>query len=271
MYKSNTLNAQNLLDSSYAYKNNTPFDHCIIDNFFTSELAKLLELEFNDYSSPHWLCYDNPLENKKVINDWNKFSPLTYKVLAELNSLPFLRYLHKCLNLELYSDPGLHGGGHHIHGNNGNLNPHLDYSIHPKLNLQRKLNLIVYLSENLSAEHGGYLGLWEHDEKTNQPGRLIKEIEPKFNRAILFDTTQNSWHGMSRPLIVPNEVYRKSLAVYYLCTPPANTDARGRALFAARKGQEIDLDIQSLIQKRANVKTSAQVYRFNLKTPDKVE
>lgn len=47
--------------------------------------------------------------------------------------------------------------------------------------------------------------------------------------------------------------------------------ARGRALFAARKGQEIDLDIQSLIQKRASVKTSAQVYRFNLKTPDKVE
>ena len=30
----------------------------------------------------------------------------------------------------------------------GKLNPHLDYFIHPKANLQRKYNLIVFLSKD---------------------------------------------------------------------------------------------------------------------------
>jgi len=32
-----------------------------------------------------------------------------------------------------------------MHAAGGNLNPHLDYSIHPKMGLQRKLNVIIYL------------------------------------------------------------------------------------------------------------------------------
>jgi hypothetical protein len=54
--------------------------------------------------------------------------------------------LSKKLDLFLYPDPGLHGGGWHMHGAGGNLNPHLDYSIHPKSGLMRKLNIIIYLS-----------------------------------------------------------------------------------------------------------------------------
>ena len=49
---------------------------------------------------------------------------------------------------DLYPDYGLHGGGWHMHGTGGNLNVHKDYSVHPKLGLRRKLNLIVYLSED---------------------------------------------------------------------------------------------------------------------------
>jgi hypothetical protein len=148
-----------------------------------------------------------------------------------------------------------------MHSTGGNLNPHLDYSIHPKLKLQRKLNIIIYLSRNLEPQHGGYLGLWAHDADRMRPGRLVKEVQPKFNRAILFDTTQNSWHGMSRGLTQPKDVFRQSFAIYYLCEPQGAVDPRGRALFAAREGQEGDQEVERIIKLRSDVKSSAEVYK----------
>ena len=57
-------------------------------------------------------------------------------------------------------DYGLHGGGWHLMHHKGKLNPHLDYFIHPKANLQRKYNLIVFLSKgNLYIFSGKKIGV----------------------------------------------------------------------------------------------------------------
>jgi hypothetical protein len=127
--------------------------------------------------------------------------------------------------------------------------------------LQRKLNIIVYISSALQPEHGGHLGLWEHDPVTGRPGRLMSEIAPKFRRAVIFDTTQNSWHGMSRGLTQPEGIYRKSLATYFLCEPAKDSDPRGRALFAPREEQKGDAGIEELIKARSGVASSEKVYR----------
>jgi hypothetical protein len=173
-----------------------------------------------------------------------------------------LNRLSSKVGTHLYPDPGLHGGGWHIHGAGGNLNPHLDYSIHPKLKLQRKLNIIVYLSSGMRPDHGGHLGLWKHDPETFSPGDLVQEYEPAFNTAVIFDTTRNSWHGMSRPLQVPPGVYRKSIAVYYLCDPEAEAPSRERALFAPRESQKGDPEVAELIRRRADPKEHSSVYRL---------
>ena len=47
----------------------------------------------------------------------------------------------------------------HMHGRGGNLNIHKYYSIHPRLKLQRKLNLIVYMSDDWDPTWGGGLEL----------------------------------------------------------------------------------------------------------------
>ena len=66
-----------------------------------------------------------------------------------LNSESTLKFFSKKLNkAKLFSDNGLNGGGWHMMNNKGRLNPHLDYSIHPKMFLQRKYNLIVFLTKN---------------------------------------------------------------------------------------------------------------------------
>jgi len=240
-----------------------PFNFCIVDNFFDLETAYKLESEFLDFNNDDWYIYKNELEDKKANNSWNIFPQLTTNVFVELMSQKFVDILSSFVGEKLYTDPSLHGGGWHIHGTGGNLNPHLDYSIHPKLELERKLNLIIYLSNELEETHGGHLGFWSHDKINNCPLELIKEISPKFNRAVLFDTTQNSWHGMSRPLVQPKNIFRKSLAIYYLKNPDDNVNVRRKALYAPRDDQKNSDHIKQLILLRSNSIDFHKAYRNN--------
>lgn len=231
-----------------------PFYYQVIDNFFNKEQAKTISQEFPEYNSDIWYCYNNPLEHKKTCNNWYQFGPETYKTLTMLNSKEFIKQLQKITGIsKLYPDIGLHGGGLHIHGTGGKLNIHLDYSIHPKLKLQRKLNLIIYLEEDWNPKWGGNLEFWSHDKEKNKPDKRYVKVDNVFNRAILFDTTQNSWHGFPDPLTCPEGKYRKSLAVYYLTDPPEGTDPRPRALYAPTKEQENNPEILKLIRKRATL------------------
>ena len=147
---------------------NKPFNHCVIDNFFLSKVANNLSSNFPRYKSNVWHVYKSEIEHKKTCNNWNNFDNLTYETFRQLNSESFINLIGDNINCKLLSDPGLHGGGWHIHSNNGNLNPHLDYTIHPKTNLQRRINLIVYLEKNYKAVYGGHLGLWEHNKETDR-------------------------------------------------------------------------------------------------------
>lgn len=228
-----------------------PFNHCVIDDFLPPEIAAQVSVDFPHYDDPEWYGYDNPIEHKKTLNNWYRFPPTTYALFSYLCSRKWCDRLGNLFRRKLYADYGLHGGGWHIHGPGGNLNPHLDYSIHPKLQLQRKLNIIIYLTPDWQEEWGGALGLWTNND--GKPGTLIREVVPHYNRAIIFDTTQDSWHGMSKPLSLPAGQTRRSVAVFYLCDPPSDLDTRKRALFAPRENQIGDEAVEKLIKERAKL------------------
>jgi Rps23 Pro-64 3,4-dihydroxylase Tpa1-like proline 4-hydroxylase len=242
-----------------------PFHNIVIDNFLSDEVARAVAAEFPAYNGPVWNEYNNAIEVKKAYNHWDKFPPATYKLLNFLNSAAFTAEVAKLCGGELYSDPGLHGGGWHSHGPGGKLNMHLDYSIHPKTGLERRMNLILYVQPEWQTKWGGALGFWEHDEANGKPGALVKEIDCLFNRAVIFDTAQNSWHGLPDPVGCPVETPRNSIAVYYLCPPRQQAAERGRALFAPTKEQANDAGVLDLIEKRSKVTTSGNVYRQNEK------
>jgi Rps23 Pro-64 3,4-dihydroxylase Tpa1-like proline 4-hydroxylase len=150
-------------------------------------------------------------------------------------------------------DYGLHGAGYHIHKGGDHLNIHLDYSIHPKTNLQRKFNLILYLTPNWDPKWGGGLELWSHNYDTNQPKEKVKVVENIFRRAVIFDTTQHSWHGISEPINCPDNVFRKSIAMYYLTHVTKTADLRKRALYAPLDYQKENKKILELINERAKL------------------
>jgi Rps23 Pro-64 3,4-dihydroxylase Tpa1-like proline 4-hydroxylase len=231
-----------------------PFKHYVIDNFLDESLAEQLSNEFIDYNSDEWYVYDNPLEVKKALNNWYFFPPATYNFFQNLNSQSFINTIQNISGTQnLIPDFGLHGSGWHIQGNGGKLNIHLDYSIHPKLNLQRKFNLIIYLTKDWNPEWGGNLEFWSHDLENNLPKEKIKTIDCVFNRAVLFDASQNSWHGFSDTINCPPDKYRKSIAMYYMIEPEEGANDRKRALYAPSENQKNDPKILDLISKRVNL------------------
>jgi hypothetical protein len=230
-----------------------PFPHLIVDNFFEDSFANSLESEFPPFDSTNWYNYDSPIEKKRTMNSWDKFPPNTYKAVFDLCSREFAVLLSYKLGVDLYPDYGLNGGGWHMHGRGGKLNLHKDYSMHPKVPLERKFNIIIYLTKNWNPEWGGGIQFWSHDEINNKPKECVKKYDLVFNRAVIFDTTQNSWHGLPEPLSCPEGQYRKSLAIYYLQKPDVTACDRNRALFAPTKEQESDQSILKLIEDRAHI------------------
>ena len=94
--------------------------------------------------------------------------------------------------------------------------------------------------------------LWSHDHETNSPLDKIKTVDCVFNRAVIFDTTQNSWHGLPNAIDCPEGIVRKSLAGYYVrpFSDTENVDPRERVLFAPREDQKNDDSIKELIHKQ---------------------
>jgi Rps23 Pro-64 3,4-dihydroxylase Tpa1-like proline 4-hydroxylase len=238
-----------------------PFHHTVIDNFFEPAIAQGLADEFPAFNSDIWAEYNNPIEIKKASNRWDNFPRLTYAVFNYLNSPAFVDKMSLLIGDKLYADPGLHGGGWHTHRPGGKLNTHLDYSIHPKLGLERRVNLIVYLQPDWNPDWGGSLGFWASDESGRAPGELKQQIDCLFNRAVIFDTSQNSWHGLPDPVQSPDGICRNSIAAYYLSEPRAEASERGRALFAPAGDQAKDQSVLDLIKMRSQVNTSGSVYR----------
>lgn len=233
----------------------SPFNHIVIDNFFEENVANDIASSFPSHSDDVWtVSYNNPVENKKACSHWDKFPSPIYSAMFYLCSLDFLSILRRLTRNDfLYADFGLHGGGMHSHNRGGKLNIHKDYSVHPKLNLERNYNLIVYMTPNWDSSWGGGLELWSHDSETNQPKDCVVEIENKFNRAIIFDTTQNSWHGLPQKLTCPENVARRSLASYYVTSLRKNSENIKRAHFVPYGEQKNDPEIVEFCRKRSGL------------------
>jgi Rps23 Pro-64 3,4-dihydroxylase Tpa1-like proline 4-hydroxylase len=256
------INTQNWAGLKDTFLTAQPFNHIIIDNFWEEDFAQKLVADFPAYDSTVWNAhYQNAIEDKKACNHWDKFPPNTYQAFAYLNSPAFIDIIGQVVGRnDVLTDVGLHGGGWHCHHVGGKLNVHLDYSIHPKLKLERHYNLIVYMTPNWDSSWGGGLELWSHNEDGSAK-ECVQTVENKFNRAVLFDTTQYSWHGLPDDLRCPDGINRQSMAVYYLTNPAVNADPRGKALFVPHKEQANDPAVLELIKQRSNVATAETVYK----------
>jgi Rps23 Pro-64 3,4-dihydroxylase Tpa1-like proline 4-hydroxylase len=222
------------------YQSNPPFPNIYFDNFFNEDtlraiLAELPELgvEKND------IYYANPNEVKFASKGEYRFGPKLKEFMHYLNSQPFLEFLQELTGIKetLVPDPYFEGGGMHQIKPGGYLKVHVDFHKHKLMNLDRRLNVLIYLNDNWEESYGGHFELWDKDMS-----KCVKKISPLFNRLAMFSTTGNSYHGHPDPLTCPPDRSRRSLALYYYTNGRPDSelsdDQRGRitTTFAARKG-----------------------------------
>lgn len=224
-----------------------PYSIVVIDNFL--EDPSQLSSEFMKWNSPHWHEYNNPLETKKACKDTSLFPAYTTSFINEMLSVDVTRQISTLMDMPgLQSDPTLHGAGWHTHSANSSLNLHLDYSIHPS-GLQRKVNFLLYLTPDWKKEWGGQLEFWHGTEE--KPTHYMGKVLPKYNRAVIFDTSAFAWHGV-RKVTCPSNIERKSIALYYMTEPDETANpTRKRAKYHPTPEQAKNKSILELIKRRS--------------------
>lgn len=191
---------------------NNPFNHIIIDNFLEKDYFNKVTESIPNTINNFWE-YMNPLEVKYALDRPEYMTPILFNVF---NTLAHSKVINKISNIfgipDLEYDPYMNGAGLHYQPRNGRLNMHLDYEQHPILkNKQRRLNIILYLNTHWEKSWNGSTDLWNSDMT-----KCIIKSYPIPNRAIIFETTENSWHGIPEKILCPEGTYRKTLAFYYI-------------------------------------------------------
>lgn len=225
-----------------AYTTNPPFPNIYFDNFFNPEYLDKVLAEFPDIEKQKdRIYYQNPNEDKLATKGEYTFGPYTRKLVHFLNSQPFLEFLQDLTGIKeaLVPDPYFEGGGFHQIKPGGFLKLHVDFHKHRRMNLDRRLNILIYLNKDWKEEYGGHFELWEKDMS-----KSVVRIAPLYNRLAMFSTTGSSWHGHPDPLTCPEDRSRKSLALYYYSNgrPESELDKSQRnritTTFVDRKGQD---------------------------------
>lgn len=202
----------------------SPFPHVVLDDFLPKEYADSVLDHYPGPDSEIWLDWtqrDTVHQPKKLgighASRMTDVSPYVLTVLQAFNSYPFLNFLEKLTGIEkLLSDPYFHGGGLHQILSGGKLAIHTDFNDLKRLDLYRRLNVLLYLNKNWKDEYNGQLELWSQDMQ-----RCERTVAPVFNRLVVFNTNKRSFHGHPKPLNTPPHITRKSLAFYYYTAQPA--------------------------------------------------
>lgn len=203
------------------YQSKKPFRYVMFEGFFKPEQAAVLHDSYPSVEVGEW-------NGTTYVDQKNKFAKTTFdagslydRAFKELNSPEFLGWLEAVTGIEeLEGDPQLFGGGLHqsIHG--AFLNVHVDYNFHPETKHHRRCNVLVYMNQQWKDEYEGNLELWNLEGGGMEQ---LGKIAPLFNRCVIFETNEISFHGHPKQLNTPEGMTRKSMATYYYTpTRPAH-------------------------------------------------
>jgi Rps23 Pro-64 3,4-dihydroxylase Tpa1-like proline 4-hydroxylase len=191
-----------------------PFKHVSIDDFFSNELAEEFLNAFPLLDDDIWEKQnDQDIEIKYRTNFKSEFDipDNLLPAFRIFNSGIFLKAVSELFDIpKLLPDPFYTGGGLNVTEKGGLLDVHVDGNYHDASGLNRRINVILYLNPGWELGWGGEFGLYNEDGT-----KLIKKIEPIFNRLVIFDTHDKSFHGLPDPLNFPSDKNRKSIILYY--------------------------------------------------------
>ena len=240
-----------------------PFPSIVFNDFFKEDYLDTILKDFPDLAKlKESQNYNVKNEIKLSNNNYDKFPQKIKSFIDFLNSDIFLNFLQEVTSVEekLIADPNLEGGGLHEIKNGGILKVHTDFNRHPFLDLDRRINVLIYLNKFWKDSFKGHLELWDKDMT-----RCVKKILPSFNTLAIFSTTDFSNHGHPEHINCPENLSRKSIALYYFSSgrpdnEVINKNMKSKTYFKSRSGIKNDADEKKEVFK--NFIRSFKLYRL---------
>jgi Rps23 Pro-64 3,4-dihydroxylase Tpa1-like proline 4-hydroxylase len=214
-----------------------PFKHVMIEDFFEPSFAEQLLAEFPSFDKKLSINESGQTSGKAVHTNIRSISPAYQQLYATLSSRPFLDFVSQLSGIpDLLLDPKMFGGGTHENLHGQDLDPHVDFNYDEARQLHRRLNLIVYMNKEWRSEWGGALEIHSNPRRPDE--NQIHSFDPLFNRCVMFETNEYSWHGFPR-IDQPEDkrhLSRKSISIYlYTKERPAEETAPVHATFYVQR------------------------------------
>jgi len=211
---------------------NQPFPHVVIDPFLDPKLCAQLIAEFPPFDQKHAINEHGEHGRHAVHSDLSRLGT-AYAQFDRLMSDPdFLALVGRITDIpDVLYDAEYVGGGTHENLDGEELDTHVDFNFHPRTHFHRRLNLIVFLNPEWEQSWGGCLELLRDPLESCADSRKV--FVPVANRAVIFETTEASWHGFQRIRIPEGKApSRRSIAVYFYSKDrPAEKTAASHATF----------------------------------------
>lgn len=226
-----------------SFQHRQPYPYADMSGAFDPQLLSRCAREIEQYIT------DIPAEKniygsyrKHKLSELERMPAACKAMIAYLNGPEFIARLEEITGVQgLQPDPELRGGGIHAIGRGGFLKVHTDFNWHGKLQLHRRLNLLIYLNEDWQEEWGGAIEMWSPDMKTR-----LASMPPRIGNVLLFATSDISYHGHPDPLQCPEDVWRKSFAMYYYSANRPEDEVKfGRSEmtnYVERPGETFEMD-----------------------------
>jgi Rps23 Pro-64 3,4-dihydroxylase Tpa1-like proline 4-hydroxylase len=164
--------------------------HAAIDDLLPESVAVEIREAFPDTRGMRLL--DSFRERKYTSKSLDKFSPILAEITMAFQERNVLEAVAAITGTrDAVGDPLLYAGGISAMKKGHFLNPHIDNSHDYEQKNYRVLNLLYYCSPDWKPEFGGNLELW--DESVTTP----IEIPSLFNRLVLMETNERSWHSVN--------------------------------------------------------------------------
>lgn len=196
-----------------------PFPHLCIDNFLENNFAERLLKDFPSEADDNYKKFcveDGGKVGTNYANSQVETFPDLFKQLDQImRSREFLEFLSSITGINNFEyDADYFGGGIRESRNTTFLPCHLDFNYHPRTLSHRRLNLLLYLNKDWLPEYGGAIQMHLNPNKFKERS-LISEFLPIFNRCVIFETSEVSWHGFSKLNLPLSHLGRKAWSIYF--------------------------------------------------------